>query len=87
MVVMEYEISETNTEPFPTSNSVNSFYAGKSSFFTRIYAPIGISATLFNRVQFGLEGTLGLGMQNVYNGRTYLMPFSSSITTKLSFVF
>ncbi|PHR33159.1 MAG: hypothetical protein COA38_05570 [Fluviicola sp.] len=84
MVVME---SHYDPNDYSTITNENAFYEAKSSFYSRVYAPIGLDVTIFNRVRLGLEGTIGVGMQNVYGGKTYVMPLSGSITTKLAFVF
>ncbi len=84
MVVMERSY---NGDYSTVGTNENAFYEAKSSFYSRVYAPLGLDVTIFNRVRLGLEATFGLGMQNVYGGKTYAMPFSSSITTKLVYVF
>lgn len=84
MVVMENSYDPNN---YSEGTNANASYEAKSSFYSRVYAPIGLDVTIFNRVRLGLEGTIGVGMQNVYNGKTYGMPLSSSITTKIAYVF
>lgn len=84
MVVMQ---SSFNSEQMSYESLGNETYEGKSSFFTRVYVPLGLDITIARRIRLGLEGQVGIGMQNVYNGRTNLMPVTGSITTKLAFVF
>lgn len=84
MVVMENSYSPND---YMSGTFDIEVYEAKSSFYSRVYAPLGMDVTIFNRVRLGLEATVGVGMQNVYGGKTYLMPLSGSITTKLAFVF
>lgn len=85
MFVMENEY--TFDEETQTTNRIEETneYASKSSFYGRVYAPIGVNATILKKVQIGLEGTLGTGMQSVYGGKTYFMPFSGGFKTTLSY--
>jgi hypothetical protein len=86
MLVMENTtIYDAETETTEYTNETSS-YAAKSSLYTRIYAPLGVSATVLRKVQFGLEGTIGTGMQSVYGGKTHLMPFSGGMKATLSYV-
>jgi hypothetical protein len=81
LVVMETSSDTTGT--FEPSN--DSFYDGKSSLFTRVNVPIGIQANLLNKISFNLEATIGAGMQSVYGGRSYFMPFSGGLRLGLSY--
>ena len=62
-------------------------YAGKTSLFIRTYAPVGIDFAIGERFDIGAEGTVGMGIQEVIGGSTYIIPFSWSATVRLSFFF
>jgi hypothetical protein len=80
-IVMESTFSNIIEE----SSFTQETYEAKSSLFTRLYVPVGFQATLFKRFNLGLETNIGIGMQSVYNGRSYFMPINTGLTTKLSF--
>ncbi|MCH2223554.1 MAG: hypothetical protein MK066_02200 [Crocinitomicaceae bacterium] len=86
MVVMENTNTIDQTTEESTFTHETDFYASKSSFYGRIYAPLGISATILRKVRFGIEGTIGTGVQSVYGGKTYFMPFSGGLKTTLAYV-
>jgi hypothetical protein len=86
MLVMESTIT-SNDDTSSKYSYESDFYDAKSSFYSRIYAPLGINVTIFNKVQFGFEGTIGSGMQSVYDGKTYLLPVTHGVKGTLAFVF
>lgn len=81
LVVMES--SSDSTGMFASGS--DSFYAGKSSLFTRVNVPVGIQANLINRVSFNFETIIGVGMQSVFGGRNYFIPFSGGIRLGISY--
>jgi hypothetical protein len=62
-------------------------YRGKSGLISRLYLPVGMEFTVLKKLALGLEGNLGVGMQNVYSGKSYLIPVTSSLQAKLTYQF
>lgn len=68
-------------------NSIFNIYKGKSSFFGRVYTPLGIDFALGKHFDIGVESTFGLGIQKINKGENYLIPINGSLSVKLSYFF
>ncbi|NRA13173.1 MAG: hypothetical protein HRT57_14590 [Crocinitomicaceae bacterium] len=66
------------------SSRTETAYEGKSSIFTRAYAPVGIRFQLFKHFNIGLETNIGIGIQSVVGGQTYLIPMNTSVQALVS---
>lgn len=74
---------QPNEIPF----SIFNVYKGNSSLIIRPYIPLGIDFALMERFDIGISGSTGMAIQKVYGGESYLIPFSASISAKLSYFF
>lgn len=82
-VAEHFTTGQVNEIPFSKFN----VYKGKSSLFKRGFIPFGIDFALAERFDIGLAATCGMGIQTVYNGESYTIPFNGSLAVKLSYFF
>lgn len=83
LIVMENDFNFQNEDWNFTQES----YDAKSSVFSRVYLPVGMQFTLFKHYNLGLESNIGIGMQSVVKGRSYLMPLNTGLTAKIGYNF
>lgn len=80
-IVMESSYGEEE------STNTQDEYRGESSLISRLYIPVGVEFNVLKKLALGLEGNLGVGMQNIYSGKSYFMPVSASMQLKLAYQF
>ena len=82
MVIMEQASMIGENGGFENSNE---YYDGKESIMARVYIPFGLQISIFNRVLLGMESNLGVGLQSVINGKTYLTRANSGFVLKMGY--
>lgn len=95
LVVMDYSydsesaFSGSENEGITMGETTNGeeSYDAKESVISRLYIPLGVQVSFFDKVSLGLESNMGIGFQSMIKGKTYFTRANTGLVVKLGYNF